>query len=177
MIETNRLLMRQIEYTDWEFFYNVEKDASVQEYVSDINTEETIRERFESRLPSWNKMNSQWLCLVITLKETGEKIGVSGFYPEWEPYQQAEVGFLLASGFQGEGYGKESLIAVLGFVFDDLSFHKVKATVTEGNDASCGLLRKVGFQQEGLIRDNYKIQGAWKNDIVFGLLRNELVTK
>lgn len=175
MIETNRLLLRQIEPSDWAFFYGLEKDVSIQQYVSDINADEKIRERFESRLPAWDKTYPQWLCLVIILKETGERVGVSGFFPEWEPYQQAEVGFMLAAGFHGKGYGKESLIAVLDYAFNDLSFHKVKATVTEGNDASCGLLKKVGFQQEGIIRDNYKIQGIWKNDIVFGMFGNELV--
>ena len=166
--------MRQIETSDWELFYDLEKDGSVQEFVSDINSDEKIKQRFESRLPSWSKEKAQWLCLVIILKETGEKVGLTGFFPDLEPYQQAEVGFMLLPKFQGKGYGTESLISVSNFAFKTCNFHKLKATVTEGNNASCTLLKKVGFQQEGIIRDNYKINGEWKNDIVFGMFSNEL---
>ncbi|WP_461535281.1 GNAT family N-acetyltransferase [Spongorhabdus nitratireducens] len=176
LLETDKLLLRQITSTDWDLFYSLQTNESVQNFVSDIKNDETIRQAFDSRLPIWNKLNPQWLCLVIILRETGERIGLTGFFPEWEPHQQAEVGFMLLPEFHGKGYGKESLIAVLEFAFRDCSFHKAKATVTEGNTASCCLLNKVGFQQEGIIRDNYKIGGTWKNDIVFGMFSNELIT-
>jgi RimJ/RimL family protein N-acetyltransferase len=166
--------MKQIESSDWELFSSLKKDESVQRFVSDINSDKQIKQGFQSRLPPWSKENPQWLCLTITLKETGEKVGVTGFFPEWQPYKQAEVGFMLLSEFQGKGYGKESLVAVLEFAFKECNFHKVKATVTEGNDASCHLLKKVGFLQEGIIRDNYKINGTWKSDIIFGMFSNEL---
>lgn len=174
ILETERLSMRQIEPSDWELFSNLQNNESVQKFVSDINTDEQIKQGFKSRLPSWSKENTQWLCLVITLKATGEKLGVTGFFPEWEPYKQAEVGFMLLPEFHGKGFGKESLVAILNFAFETCDFHKAKATVTEGNDASCHLLKKVGFQQEGIIRDNYKINGAWKSDIIFGMFGNEL---
>ena len=174
ILETDNLMMRQIEENDWSLFYQLETDISVQKFVSDINTKSKIKERFKSRLEKWDKKSSQWLCLVIIDKSTNEKIGVTGFYPEWESYKQAEVGFMLLPKFHGKGYGKESLIAVLDFALNECEFHKIKATVTEGNDASCHLLKKVGFQQEGIIRDNYKINETWKNDIIFGMFSNEL---
>ena len=167
--------MKQINSSDWGLFANLKKNESVQEFVSDLNTDEQIEQGFQSRLQPWKKENSQWLCLVITIKKTGEKIGVTGFFSEWEPYKQAEVGFMLLPEFHGKGYGKESLVALLDFTFKVCSFHKVKATVTKGNYASLSLLKRVGFQQEGIIRDNYKVNGAWKNDIIFGMFSNELI--
>ena len=129
------------------------------------------------RLPNtgWDKTKSQWLCLVIINKSTNEKIGVTGFFPEWEPYKQAEVGFMLLPSFQGKGYGKESLIGVLNLALNNCNFHKIKATVTLGNDACIHLLRKVGFKKEVLIRDNYKIKGEWKDDVLLGMLSTELI--
>ncbi|WP_228550732.1 GNAT family N-acetyltransferase [Endozoicomonas sp. OPT23] len=168
--------MKPIQLSDWLLFYQLETDPGIQQYVADLRDEQAIRDRFQSRLPAWNKNSKQWLCLVITEKESELPIGVTGFYPEWHPYQQAEVGFMLLSEYQGKGYGKENLIAVAEFAFQQCRFHKLKATVTEGNVACCELLKRTGFKQEGRLRDNYRIAGQWQNDMLFGLLVNDLTS-
>ncbi|PLO63109.1 GNAT family N-acetyltransferase, partial [Klebsiella michiganensis] len=44
---------------------------------------------------------------------------------------------------------------------------------TAGNLASKNLLQKVGFHQEGELRDCYWLNGRWHNDWLFGLLRRD----
>jgi RimJ/RimL family protein N-acetyltransferase len=53
----------------------------------------------------------------------------------------------------------------------------MKATVTEGNIASASLLERVGFIQEGRIRDNFKLNQQWHNDLIYGLLNSEFSPK
>ncbi len=173
IIETPRLLMRPMVTADWSLFHRLETDSSVQKYVSDLKDNSSIKQRFESRLPLWSKTGSQWLCLIITEKSSSKPIGITGFYPEWEPCRQAEVGFMLLPDYQNKGFGKESLLALARYAFEECRFHKLKATVTEGNDACCQLLKNIGFQQEARLRDNYRIAGQWQNDLVFGLLHHE----
>ena len=168
LLETPRLWLRPLVNSDWPMYFELKTHALVQQNVGDIQSDSLIRQGFESRLPSWDKKKNQWLCLVIVLKETEEVLGVTGFLPEWEPYQQAEVGYMLHPSHHRKGYGAESLRAVVQFALEQCQFHKLKATVTEGNTASCYLLEKLGFQKEGLLRDNFKMNGAWKNDIVYG---------
>lgn len=172
-IETERLILKAITENDWDIFEKLHKDTAVIKYVSDAFTEADIKNRFQSRLVPWQKTSSNWLTLTIFEKTTGNKIGVTGFYPEWQPYQQAELGFLLCPDFQGKGYGQESTIALLDYAFNTCSFHKVSATVTEGNIASVSLLKKIGFTHEGTIRDNFKLANKWHNDLKFGLLSIE----
>ena len=133
--------------------------------------------KFNSRLPTWSKECSFWLTLVISDKESGEKIGLTGFMPEWEPYQQAELGFMLAPEYQGKGFAKESLCAVLDFAFESCGFHKLVATVTEGHEQSFGLLKRVGFQHEGTLRENFRLNNNWYNDLKMGLLATEYQDK
>ncbi|QZA76628.1 GNAT family N-acetyltransferase [Deefgea tanakiae] len=172
-IETARLILKSITEADRGFFSQLHQHPDVMRYVSDTLSADTINEKFNSRLTAWTKHSSHWLCLIMIDKRRNMPIGVTGFIPEWEPYQQAEVGFLLHPDEQGKGYGKESLQAVLKFAFNDCLFHKIKATVTEGNIASASLLEQAGFIQEGKIRDNSKLNMQWHNDLIYGLLNSE----
>lgn len=99
-------------------------------------------------------------------------LGVTGFIDRGDGV--AEVGFLLAEGAQGKGFGTESLHDIARYALKDLGFRKLVATVTAGNEPSCRTLLKVGFQQEGTLRKSYNLAGEWRDDWVFGLFADEL---
>ncbi|WP_431225558.1 GNAT family N-acetyltransferase [Serratia sp. L9] len=172
-LETPLLLLQSITAEDWPLFLRLYQDPQVLRYIADPLAECEIRARFEARLPQWDKHGERWLCLVMREKISGKAFGITGFRPEWLPFQQAEVGFGSLPEGQGKGYGKESLRAVLDFAFSACGFHKMTATVTEGNIASRSLLESCGFQLEGTLRDNYRLAGRWCNDWQLGLLAPE----
>ncbi|MFC0225273.1 GNAT family N-acetyltransferase [Serratia aquatilis] len=176
-LQTSRLLLHSITANDWPLFLRLYQDPQVIRYIADPLPESEIRTRFEARLPEWDKHGERWLCLVMREKSTGNAVGITGFCPQWWPFQQAEVGFGSLPEGQGKGYGKESLLAVLDFAFNACGFHKMTATVTEGNIASRHLLESCGFQLEGTLRDNYRLAGQWCNDWQLGLLQAEFAAQ
>ncbi len=172
-LRTPRLMLDSLSEQDWPLFLRLYQDPEVQRYISDPMDITDIRRRFELRLMRWEKTASHWLCLVIREKESGEAIGLTGFLAEWSPLQQAEVGYAMLPSYQGNGFAQESLLAVLAFGFRQCQFHKMKATVTVGNQASRRLLERCGFQLEGTLRDNYQLGGQWCDDWVLGMLACE----
>ena len=50
---------------------------------------------------------------------------------------------------------------------------KLPAYVHDKNLASCKVLQKLGFTQEGLLREHYLINGVPENELLFGLLKRE----
>ncbi len=72
----------------------------------------------------------------------------------------------------GKGYGSEALAGLSEFLLS-AGFHKLKALVVEGNQASRRILEKNGFELEGTLRDNYLLKGQWVNDWMFGRLNQE----
>ena len=172
-LESATLRLRPLVSRDWPFYLSLESNEQIQCYINSPRTIQQIRQRFVARLPKWQKERSQWLCLVIEDKATNELVGLTGFYSNWHPYKQAELGFIIDSTYQGRGYATHSLKLVLDFAFKTCQFNKLTATVTEGNQASVRVLQKVGFLQEGNLRENFKINGKWVNDLKFGLLKNE----
>jgi aminoglycoside 6'-N-acetyltransferase len=83
---------------------------------------------------------------------------------------QAEIGFSLATAYQGQGYATEAVRAVLHRLFAVDGLHKVEAECDARNTASARLLERVGFTREGLRRRHTWIKGEWTDDLLYGLL-------
>ncbi len=169
-LTTARLILTQLQPQDWLLFQRVHTDEQSMAYISAIPSTADIRQRFNDRLAPWQITCYHMLCLVARRKDTGDAIGLLGVNAEWAPCRQAEVGYSLLNAYCGQGYGGEALAALCHFLFDECGFHKLKASVVEGNIASRRILEKNGFLLEGTLRDDYFLRGHWVNNWVFGRL-------
>jgi len=61
----------------------------------------------------------------------------------------------------------------LGWAFDDLQLHRIEADIEPRNARSEKLLRALGFQAEGLLRERFCSAGEIQHSMVFGLLARE----
>ncbi|MBA1194091.1 GNAT family N-acetyltransferase [Pseudomonas entomophila] len=68
-------------------------------------------------------------------------------------HRHAHLGYWLMPEHWRKGLLSEALPWILQYAFDHLQIHRVHADVEPENTASCALLRKVGFQLEGTLRD------------------------
>jgi RimJ/RimL family protein N-acetyltransferase len=172
-IETQRLLLRVHRTDDLDDLVVFHGDHEVVRHVpwplrDRAATEATLRVKLDQ---SELRETGQWLVLAVELRETGRVIGE--VLLKWASEQQGELGFAFARDVHGKGYAAEAADAVLGLAFDELGFHRVSAFVIEGNEASCRLLGRLGFRQEGRLVDGVHFKGAWATQLVFGLLEDE----
>ena len=65
--------------------------------------------------------------------------------------------------------------AVLGFAFETLDLHRIEASCLPTNLPSRRVLQKGGFRQEGEARAYLKINGAWADHLLFGVVSDEWV--
>jgi RimJ/RimL family protein N-acetyltransferase len=91
---------------------------------------------------------------------------------DW-PNRRAELGFALGQAFWGRGYMTAALPAVIDFAFHRLGLHRLYADTDPRNGPSIRLLKRLGFRQEGLLREHYLVQGEPQDAVVYGLLRSE----
>ena len=87
--------------------------------------------------------------------------------------QSANLGYWIGQPYARQGYMAEALSAVLDFAFAHLELHRVEAACLPGNRASQGLLRKVGFSEEGYARRYLRINGQWQDHVLFAILRED----
>lgn len=166
-IETEKLTMAQIQEADWALFERLHQDDDVIRYAFDKPSVDEIRERFESRLPQWSWPSAHWLCLVIREKLTQQAIGITGLCISEEHDKHVEVGYLLLPEFHGQGYGTESLIALIDHMTCHFPIDTVNAIVTDGNIASCRVLTKAGFKLAEREKNAYKIGDQFYDDLIY----------
>ncbi|MDG5495978.1 GNAT family N-acetyltransferase [Niveispirillum sp. BGYR6] len=83
------------------------------------------------------------------------------------------VGYILSPALRGHGHAEEAMRAVLDYGFEVWGLHRLTANIDPRNHASGGLLRRLGFTQEGLQRRDYLYDGDYLDTGVFGLLADE----
>ena len=88
--------------------------------------------------------------------------------------QSASLGYWIGKKYSRNGYMKEALKLLIPSLFVDLRLNRIEAATLEENIASKSLLKKIGFKKEGVLRKYLKINGTWRDHILYGLLENDL---
>lgn len=106
-----------------------------------------------------NYRNQKGLRWGIERLDTGELIGTVGLNQWNQKHKRAEIGYELHPEHWGHGYASEAASAVMAYGFDTLQLVRIGAVVFLENMASQHVLEKLGFQQEGVLK-NYMYQNG-----------------
>ncbi|TDR80698.1 GNAT family N-acetyltransferase [Paludibacterium purpuratum] len=172
-LRTQRLTLRQLIETDRDFFFQLNRLPAVMRHIDPARSDAVIERKFQQRMPSWTPEVEHWLALAVIERTSGRPIGLHGFKLASPPLGPAELGYMFLPDSQGQGFAQEATGAVLDFAFDICGLHKATATVTAGNHASEKLLQRMGFRLEGRLRAEYRMDGAWHDDLKYGLLATD----
>jgi [ribosomal protein S5]-alanine N-acetyltransferase len=86
-----------------------------------------------------------------------------------------KLGYAIRADQWGKGYATDAARTLIGYGFEQLSLHRISAAIGPDNDPSIALVRRLGFQYEGRIRDHVHTNGAWRDSMLFSILTNEWV--
>lgn len=103
----------------------------------------------------------------------GEPVGTIGLNQLNETWGLAELGYMIAPQAQGNGYATDAARRLARYGFEDRRLEKILANVYETNPASQRVLEKVGFEQEGVLREQAYVRGERLDVIRYGLLAHE----
>jgi [ribosomal protein S5]-alanine N-acetyltransferase len=84
--------------------------------------------------------------------------------------QMGQVGYWAGEPHARRGYTLAACKALCGFAFGRLGLHRLEAACIPENDASRKLLLKAGFEPEGRAQAYLKINGDWRDHLLFGLV-------
>jgi RimJ/RimL family protein N-acetyltransferase len=172
-IETRRLLVRRFRPADAVPLAEYRSDPEVARYQSwdapfSLLRAQTAVANFIASDPD----RPGWFQYAVERADDRVLIGDVAVHLH-DNLMQAEIGFTLARPYQRQGYAAEAVRAVLDRLFHVQGLHKVTGECDARNEASAGLLRRLGFTQEGLLRQQTFIKGEWTDDLIFGLLAPE----
>ena len=89
--------------------------------------------------------------------------------------QSASLGYWIGAQHARNGYMKEALKLLIPSAFVDLRLNRIEAATLEENIASRNLLKKIGFKKEGILRKYLKINGNWRDHVLYGLLESDFM--
>ncbi len=89
------------------------------------------------------------------------------------PARSAEVGYWLDADFEGRGLVTRAVTAVLNHAFGQLDLQRVELQTTADNERSRSVARRLGFTQEGVLREAAAFADGRRDVVVHGLLARE----
>lgn len=98
-----------------------------------------------------------WLTLVVS---------------NWE-HGLAEVGYALATAYQGRGLMVRALETLLSDLFAHTPLERIEARCAVDNHASRRVLEKCGFTREGHLRSYFRLHGRRVDNLLYAVLREE----
>jgi ribosomal-protein-alanine N-acetyltransferase len=110
---------------------------------------------------------------TVVLKENGHVVGYVSYHNRQPWHRRLQIAYVLVPSYWQRGLMTEALRAFLTHCFDGLGTHRVEATIEPGNMHSILLMERLGFQREGLLRDQFFVNGKYRNVLMFALLEDD----
>jgi [ribosomal protein S5]-alanine N-acetyltransferase len=87
--------------------------------------------------------------------------------------QTASLGYWMGLPHVKQGFMREAVGLTVSVAFDGLRLHRLEAATLLDNTGSIRVLEHNGFQREGLARRYLRINGDWRDHLLFGLLAED----
>ena len=152
ILETERLILRQLTTDDSEFILELLNDPSFIRNIGDRNVrtvEDACSYILNGPVASYAK-NGFGLYLVL-LKETGESIGMCGLIKR-DVLDDVDIGYALLPRFWSRGYGIEAAQATKTYAKGKVGLKRIVAIVDPANEGSIRVLEKLGLRYEKMVR-------------------------
>ena len=167
LIETERLLLREMKKDDFGALYNVLADTEIMKYYPYAFDEEKVKNWIERNMERYIVYGfGLW---AVILKETGEVIGDCGLTMQNIGGKlKPEIGYHIRADKQRKGYAKESAIAVRDWTFRNTTFNVIYSYMKYDNVPSIKTAISYGCKQVDELED--EVNGVTK---VFAISRDE----
>jgi len=172
VLETERLLLRQLCNNDTPDVFIMRSDPKVMQYIPrplavTPDDAAALIQMLNEFIEKGEKIN--W---GITAKSTGKVMGIIGYVNMKPEHFRAEVGYSLSKAWHRQGIMREALSCVLKYGFEHMNLHSVEAITDADNIASGSLLLATGFLQEAFFNEDFYYNGQFRNSIHYGMLRS-----
>ena len=161
VLDTTRLLLRQLKETDVSAIYSLRSNEQVNQFID----RPTAKDPEEAKAFIQKILENRSCYWGITLKEDGKMIGTVCFWNLSPDGKSAELGYELHPDYQGKGYMCEAMKEVIAFAFRS-GFTSLEAYTHKDNLASTKLLSKHGF-----VHDEERNDPESPNNMIFSLTK------
>lgn len=172
-LHSGHLVLRWLDEADLDALYAIFSDAQALRYWSHppfATTRDAVRYLDGIRAGFRDDRLYQW---GIARREDNAVIGTATLNHIDRGNRRAEIGFILAREHWGRGHVQEILPVLIDHAFGAMGLHRLEADVDPRNEASLKALRRLGFVEEGRLRERWYVGGEPQDSVLLGLLAPE----
>lgn len=174
VLESHRLRLRRMEREDVPVLLDYWSDPEVVKHMNipPFETQEDVWQMIH--LLNGLSQSEDAIRWGIELKSSGMLIGSCG-YNVWElaGAYRGEIGYDLGRPYWRKGYMTEALHMLLSFGYHTMGLNRIEALVVPENASSRSLLRILGFQEEGLLREYQMTKSGFTDLLMYSLLKRD----
>lgn len=159
--------------------YKWNNDEELNYYDSEYPHQHESFDSFLKRVKSVVDDRNQTAELFeIHLKENDVLIGIVDIHAIDEYNKRCFVNCTIGDrNYAGKGFDLEAMRIILAHCFNEKKLHKVGATAFDFNTTWIDQLTKLGFKQEGELREHVLKKGSYRNKLIYSLLETEYQTE
>jgi ribosomal-protein-alanine N-acetyltransferase len=178
VIETDRVLLRAPQMSDYSAW--AELRAASQDFLVPWEPlwapDELSRASFRRRIRHYMRDMREdvgYALFVYDTRSTSLVGGITLCNVRRGVTQSCTLGYWVGAAHARQGFMTAAVRAVVPFVFDSLELHRLESACLPENTASMRLLERVGFKREGLARRYLRINGDWRDHVLYALLETD----
>ncbi|MFF7145618.1 GNAT family N-acetyltransferase [Streptomyces nodosus] len=119
------------------------------------------------------KPDSDRFQLAVEALDSGEIVGAVGSHHADARMGWFEYGVTIGTEHRRKGYAAEAAVLLLRFMFAEQRYHKCQVRIFAHNEASLALHRRLGFIEEGRLREHVFLAGRHRDVVMMGMLAGE----
>lgn len=112
---------------------------------------------------------------TLARKEDDRMVGAIGLYINNQHYR-AEICYDIARPYWNKGIMTKALRCIIDYCFNNVNINRIEAITTKENLASIALLKKLGFEHEGALK-NYRYFNGKSHDIEMFSITPDMVVQ
>lgn len=145
---TERLIIEPLAMHDVEEFVRYRQDPAVARYQSwdTAYSANEARQLIDAQVGVTIPAAGEWVQLAIRGMDDGTLYGDVALRTVDDSVARFEIGFTVASEFQGRGFAREAVNGLLTYLFSACEAQSIQASVDRRNVPSRRLLTALGFE-------------------------------
>jgi ribosomal-protein-serine acetyltransferase len=114
--------------------------------------------------------NNGFQCAIV---ESGRIVGTIGFHRVDWANRTTSLGYWLAEDAQGRGTMTMAVRALVDWAFQGWGLHRVEIRAAVENERSRAVIARLGFREEGVLRQVERVGGRYLDHVVYAMLASE----
>ncbi len=111
--------------------------------------------------------------LGIGIWYQGEFAGAVRYHEIDWTNRSTELGYWLGAAFEGEGLITTTCQVMIDHAFHELGLNRVAISCAQENQRSRAIAEKLGFTQEGILRQSDWLKDGFVDQVIYGILASE----